>query len=215
MTTAFDQTLNWKLRKGSHEFPGKHGGTCINEAAIVAAGFPYCTVHDAHDCPPCFSRLFAQFLIGLNDAMRANLRQHMLMPFVTKLVGTADTEEIELERATIMIDRSIMILRSWKVIPTMMSLAMVARARDRALVGERDEATGRLVSIAKALIEAFEYTAIDLKREKPIYMLACNVLREAMRIGNQGTEVPRVLLEARMGEECAKAEQREAGLLEI
>jgi hypothetical protein len=26
---------------GLAHFPGKDGGTCINEAAIVAAGFPY------------------------------------------------------------------------------------------------------------------------------------------------------------------------------
>ena len=37
----FEHILNWKLKTGSHIFPGKDGGTCINEAAIVAAGFPY------------------------------------------------------------------------------------------------------------------------------------------------------------------------------
>jgi hypothetical protein len=37
----FDNILNWKLKQGSHTFPGKDGGTCINEAAVVAAGFPY------------------------------------------------------------------------------------------------------------------------------------------------------------------------------
>ncbi len=38
---TFDHILNWKLKQGSHTFPGPDGGTCINEAAIVAAGFPY------------------------------------------------------------------------------------------------------------------------------------------------------------------------------
>ena len=37
----FDHILNWKLKAGSHPFPGKVGGTCINEAALVAAGFEY------------------------------------------------------------------------------------------------------------------------------------------------------------------------------
>ena len=37
---GFDHILNWKLKAGSHPFPGKDGGTCIDEAAIVAAGFP-------------------------------------------------------------------------------------------------------------------------------------------------------------------------------
>ena len=36
---GFDHILNWKLKAGSHQFPGPDGGTCINEAALVAAGF--------------------------------------------------------------------------------------------------------------------------------------------------------------------------------
>jgi hypothetical protein len=31
--TGFDHILNWKLKEGSHLFPGKDGGPCINEAA--------------------------------------------------------------------------------------------------------------------------------------------------------------------------------------
>jgi len=27
---AFDHILNWKLKEGSHPFPGKDGGTCID-----------------------------------------------------------------------------------------------------------------------------------------------------------------------------------------
>ena len=34
---GFDHILNWRLLRGSHEFPGKDGGTCINEAAVIAA----------------------------------------------------------------------------------------------------------------------------------------------------------------------------------
>lgn len=35
---SLNDTLDWKLLKGSHQFPGPEGGTCINEAAIIAAG---------------------------------------------------------------------------------------------------------------------------------------------------------------------------------
>jgi hypothetical protein len=38
---GFDHILNRKLLRGSHDLPGKDGGTCINEAAIIAAGFEY------------------------------------------------------------------------------------------------------------------------------------------------------------------------------
>ena len=48
---GFDHILNWKLQPGSHPFPGKEGGTCINEAAIVAAGFEYQPVRRSRTCP--------------------------------------------------------------------------------------------------------------------------------------------------------------------
>ena len=48
---GFDHILNWKLKAGSHPFPGKDGGTCINEAALVAAGFEYQPVRRAEDMP--------------------------------------------------------------------------------------------------------------------------------------------------------------------
>jgi hypothetical protein len=90
--------LNWKLLKGSHKFPGPDGGTCINEAAIVAAGFKYKKVDSAHDCPPCFSHTIAAYAIALNDRMPDALRQELLMPFVTRMAGTADIKEAEQRR---------------------------------------------------------------------------------------------------------------------
>ena len=40
-TADFQRMLDWKLLRGSNEFPGPDGGTCINEAAIVAAGLGF------------------------------------------------------------------------------------------------------------------------------------------------------------------------------
>lgn len=94
----FDHIFNWKLMSGSHDFPGPDGGTCINEAAIVAAGFEYRKVKSAHDCPPCFSRPIAAYAIIINDQMPYRVRNELLMPFVTKLSGTADTPAIESQR---------------------------------------------------------------------------------------------------------------------
>jgi hypothetical protein len=88
----FEKILDWKLLSGSHDFPGPDGGTCINEAAIVAAGFEYRAISSAADCPPCFSRAIAAYAIRLNDSMASALRQELLMPFVTRLAGTADAE---------------------------------------------------------------------------------------------------------------------------
>ena len=93
---AFDTILNWKLKRGSHRFPGPDGGTCINEAAIVAAGFPYQPVRSVQDMPACFSRPICTLAMYLNDWSSDEERQQLL-PYVTRL-ACADTTEIERER---------------------------------------------------------------------------------------------------------------------
>ncbi len=96
----FNPILNWKLLAGSHEFPGPDGGTCINEAAIVAAGFAYREIGSPEDCPPCFSRVLAAYALSLNDRIQDDeLRQKLLMPFVTRLAGSADADAVEERRA--------------------------------------------------------------------------------------------------------------------
>jgi hypothetical protein len=92
---VFDKILNWKLKRGSHRFPGKDGGTCINEAAIVAAGFPYRPVQSVEDMPDCFSRPICTLAMQLNDEASDEERQHLL-PFVTRL---ACRDRVEIERA--------------------------------------------------------------------------------------------------------------------
>ena len=92
----FDHILHWTLKQGSHAFPGKDGGTCINEAAIVAAGFPYQPVRSVHDMPKCFSRPICALAMQLNDGVFDEERQQLL-PFVTRL-ACADTPMVERER---------------------------------------------------------------------------------------------------------------------
>ena len=93
----FDHILNWKLKQGSHPFPGNDGGTCINEAAIVAAGFEYQPVCRVRDMPDCFSRPISKLAMQLNDTANDADRQ-CLLPFVTRL-ACADTREVEAMRA--------------------------------------------------------------------------------------------------------------------
>ncbi len=92
----FDHILNWELKRGSHAFPGQNGGTCINEAAIVAAGLPYRSVRSIQDMPACFSRPICAFAMQLNDDASDTERQ-LLLPFVTRL-ACADTPEVEMVR---------------------------------------------------------------------------------------------------------------------
>jgi hypothetical protein len=100
----FDHILNWKLRAGSHRFPGKDGGTCINEAAIVAAGFPYRPICHVRQMRHCFSRPICSLAMTLNDQATDAERQRLL-PFVTRL-ACADSAEIERKRAKYIAERT-------------------------------------------------------------------------------------------------------------
>src|SRR5919202_5302875 len=93
---GFDHILNWKPKKGSHPFPGSDGGTCINEAALVAAGFAYQPIAIVQQMPRCFSRPICQLAMHLNDSVGDGERQRLL-PYVTRL-ACADTCETEQER---------------------------------------------------------------------------------------------------------------------
>src|ERR671933_2160602 len=93
---GFDHILNWKLKRGSHQFPGPDGGTCINEAALVAAGFAYRPINFVSQMPRCFSRPICRLALFLNDMADDEDRQ-LLLPFVTRL-ACADTPEIERQR---------------------------------------------------------------------------------------------------------------------
>ena len=102
---GFDHILNWKLKQGSHPFPGKDGGTCINEAAIVAAGFEYRPVHSVHHMPDCFSRPICILAMQLNDSADDDQRQRLL-PFVTRL-ACADTPAVEARRMAFIASKSV------------------------------------------------------------------------------------------------------------
>lgn len=106
-TADFQRMLDWRLLRGSHEFPGPDGGTCINEAAIVAAGYPYRAVYCVKDMPAGFSRPIAMLALCLNDTLEDDLRQELLVPFVARLGGTTDTPAIEMLRAELMLKRTV------------------------------------------------------------------------------------------------------------
>ncbi|WP_407523612.1 hypothetical protein [Methylobacterium oryzisoli] len=92
----FEHILRWRLTTGSHPFPGPDGGTCINEAAVVAAGFPYQSVRRVEEMPRCFSRPICRLAMILNDEADDAQRQRLL-PFVTRL-SCADEASVERER---------------------------------------------------------------------------------------------------------------------
>jgi hypothetical protein len=109
---TFDHVLNWKLKKGSHPFPGPNGGTCINEAALVAAGYPYRRINAVRQMPACFSRPICDYAMWLNDTFSDEDRQRLL-PYVTRL-ACADTPEIEKKRTNYIAEHT----QSYRDIPS-------------------------------------------------------------------------------------------------
>jgi hypothetical protein len=99
MPFDFQPLANFRLARGSHKQPNKDGNICVNEAAVIAAGFEHRAVRDVSCLPECFSRPVSDYAIYLNDLMLHKVRNELLMPFVIRLPGTSDSPWIETKRA--------------------------------------------------------------------------------------------------------------------
>lgn len=161
----FTRMLNWKLLQGSHAFPGPDGGTCVNEAAIVVAGLPYRKVQSVEDLPASFSPPLANFAMGLNDSIADDaLRQELLLPFVTRLAGSADAARVEARRTELIIRR---------IVTDLVPLALAAFGF---------EAEARSCRSAKALPKALAVVtcAIAAVQESPLDIDGRAALTEAL-----------------------------------
>jgi hypothetical protein len=88
--------------------------------------------------------VIASYALSLNDAMWDDeLRQELLVPFVTRLAGTADAKEIELKRV-----RHIALQAVKRVLPIPLRLAGLTQH------AERCESVNSLVSAADAAAAA-------------------------------------------------------------
>ena len=208
----FDHIFNWRLLSGSHEFPGPDGGTCINEAAIIAAGFEYKRVSCAADCPPCFSRPLSSYAITLNDAMPDDLRQRLLMPFVTRLAGTADTPEIERRRAEFILIGLVrevvsVPLRGWKddlaaqfgAVTTLEEAKQAYKGLALALARDLARPLALARDLARDLALALALDLDDLE----IFEAATRLLDDALKIGKRAEPLDAALVSCRL--DAAKA----------
>lgn len=150
----FRPMLNWQLKSGSHDFPGPDGGTCINEAAIVAAGFPYHPIGHVAEMPPCFSQILSQFALILNDDMPSGQRQR-LIPYVTRLAGTADTHEVERKRASYL---------AMKVVNVFLPKALDAEGASRWAQECRDAATLHVANRIMSSLLSLDICAAMIRR---------------------------------------------------
>src|SRR3954449_5370948 len=154
---GFDHILNWKLLGGSHQFPGKDGGTCINEAAVVAAGFEYRPIRNAAEMPKCFSRPICHFAMALNDEARGRDRQRLL-PFVTRL-ACADSDDIEQQRQTYISSRMTRFRSLERGIEVLEGALAIGRQADAIALPDVEER----MSVAKE-----EGSAATSKGDKPL-----------------------------------------------
>jgi hypothetical protein len=224
----FGHIFSWKLLSGSHDFPGPDGGTCINEAAIIAAGFEYRKVGIAQDCPPCFSRPIASYAISLNDKMPDALRQNLLMPFVTRLAGTADTPEVEQQRAEFIFIGLVGVIISmqasggkndlrvqFSAAPTLADAQRACEDLAHCLAHRRDRNRARNVArnlahaisldspqeLAIALVGARAVAlaiVIDLAPELEVFEAVTRLLDGALKIGKKPMPLDAPLVEQRM-----------------
>ncbi|TGE01774.1 hypothetical protein [Methylobacterium nonmethylotrophicum] len=235
MAGTFDPILNWRLLPGSHAFPGPDGGTCINEAAVVAAGLPYRAIRSSDDCPPCFSRPLATYALGLNDAM-PDAERPRLIAFVLRLSGSADIPAVEAARTSHLVREGVRRLLPPVLeragLPRHAAACRAAEDLDRAVVlarhaawsaGALAEAAGRqgtwvrgarAAAAARTAIFAAEIdarTAADAAEAAALFWPgawaeAVAILDEALGIGQQAPAL--VPDEAGLRMDAAKAERR-------
>jgi hypothetical protein len=144
---AFDKIPKWKLKRGSHKFPSPDGGTCINEAAIVAAGFPYQAFGLVEQMPVCFSRPICRLAIDLNDWSSDEERQRLL-PFIARL-ACADTPKVERERQDYIDRRLTHRLTYYELLDVLEGALAIGRQADMLAPGE---VTTRLEAVQQSAI---------------------------------------------------------------
>lgn len=179
----FEKILNWELQTGSHPFPGPKGGTCILEAAIVAAGFPYQRIGGDGSIPISFSRVISAFLLGLNDAA-PNTERQQLKRFLLKFHGSADSPEVERHRDNIIRHR----IQS-EIIPLC------------AFTNELE-----VISSGSNPSEIVRYVAF-VARKPEAWKITLSIVEEAFSIGNQADPLDADIAAARL--EGAKSDKSE------
>ena len=177
--------LDWKLLTGSHEWPGPDGGTCINEAAIVVAGFHYSPVGGPEDFPPCFSTELGMLLLSLNDALSDERRQK-LMRFVLRLPGSKDVAKVERRRCRVLHDGIRGLLVKYGLPLDSMSSQLRSLDDRRVFAGQAGETIGAAAehNLASVQADAFLDGALDL-------------LEQAFAIGRQAKPADTALIQAR------------------
>lgn len=179
---TFPQSIT--LKKGSHRLPSE--GSCAMEVAILAAGYGWSEVRSQCDLPPCMSRAIGAYVIRLNDGMGDTERQQLL-PFVTRMSGSASTPEVEYERARFLVMNAakmaaVVVLRSAGLeehandverAPGLATLRSSIWAVDAAALGKVTRSVCVVMNVASAAVDV-------LLRSRESIALACSWAAEAV-----------------------------------
>lgn len=103
MSFDFQQLANFRLARGSHKQPNKGGNICVNEAAVIAAGFQYREIRDVSCLPDCFSRPVSELVSSSGRAVErlpvlaqdAVRRGHEVSAHGWRWEGHVDLDEAE------------------------------------------------------------------------------------------------------------------------
>ena len=177
--------LDWRLLTGSHEWPGPDGGTCINETAIVVAGFHYSPIGGPEDFPPCFSTELGMLLLSLNDALSDERRQK-LMRFVLRLPGSKDVAKVERRRCRFLHDAIRGLLVKYGLPLDSMSSQLRSLDDRRVFAGQAGETIG--VAAEHNLSSGRADTFLDA---------ALDIVEQAFAIGRQAKPADTALIQAR------------------
>src|SRR3954454_18901840 len=155
---------------------------CVNEAAVIVAGFQYREIKDVSCLPDCFSRPVSEYAIYLNDFMMHRVRNELLAPFVARLPGTSDAPWIEEERARLIVVETVR----------------------RIVAAEYDEVWRKPKLAARCrAVQLFEQVSPAMAKAQAVLPLEC--AKQALK-GFRGCLFP----DLRVGSPCAAAAQATA-----
>lgn len=84
------------LKRGAHSSPDD--GMCVMEAVAYVAGEPH------SDAPTCACPVIGAFMRSWNDCLTDADRDRILAPYITRLVGSRSTSDVELRRSYLAFD---------------------------------------------------------------------------------------------------------------
>ena len=223
-TDKFKSLTTWQLEHGSHEFPGPHGGTCINEAALVVAGLAYREVTSVADLPESFCPVVSQYALTLNDALPEGELLNRLLPFAMRLSGSSNGRRtagvrsayLALQAATAFAPLAVQVVnplaaRALKNVADEEAALVILDALDqtgwsddvRAAAGAAQRALARTIH-GKDPIFTADLAAICARRagavDDNVWPRAIEVLDRVLAIGKQADPIETGLIEQRAAE---------------